>query len=132
MINKYTFENTHGLISSVVNEREIYQAILVMVNVAAFKGLWRHQFRLNDTYYGNFYVAPEKYVQVPMMKQEGQFRNGGYGVGVVFVFLSVVGDLIILFVCLYFVWILLILMLFYDCFQCGYYDFNVCTGVRQG
>ncbi|XP_063608212.1 serine protease inhibitor 2.1-like [Penaeus indicus] len=76
MINKYTFENTRGLISNVVNEREIYQAIMVMVNVAAFKGLWRHQFRLNDTYYGNFYVTPEKYVEVPMMKQEGQFRNG--------------------------------------------------------
>lgn len=76
LINKYTFENTHGLISNVVNEREIYQAIMVMVNVAAFKGLWRHQFRVNDTYYGNFYVTAEKYVQVPMMKQEGQFRNG--------------------------------------------------------
>ncbi|XP_042886311.1 serine protease inhibitor 2.1-like [Penaeus japonicus] len=74
-INKHTFESTLGLIPTVVTEREIYQAIMVMVNVAAFKGLWRHQFRLNDTYYGNFFVTPEKYVRVPMMKQEGQFRN---------------------------------------------------------
>jgi serpin B len=46
---------------------------LVLTNAICFKGDWASQFKEKRTKELDFYIAPDKTVQTPMMSQEGEF-----------------------------------------------------------
>jgi len=49
---------------------------LVIVNAIYFRGEWAHKFQASLTKNAPFFLSPGRSVQIPLMKQEGEFRYG--------------------------------------------------------
>ncbi|XP_042888840.1 leukocyte elastase inhibitor-like [Penaeus japonicus] len=76
VINQFVSETTRGKIQQIVSASKVSGAVMVLVNAVYFKGLWEHQFKLENTAQERFFVAPNNPSMVPMMSQKDKFRYG--------------------------------------------------------
>jgi serpin B len=76
-INAWVEEKTQNKIKDLLQPRHLSEATrLVLTNAIYFKGDWERQFQVKDTQDAPFYIAPEKSVETPMMKQTEDVRYG--------------------------------------------------------
>ncbi|CAH1789008.1 unnamed protein product, partial [Owenia fusiformis] len=77
IINKWVEAETNDKIKDLIPEGTIDRdTIMCLVNAIYFKGSWKDMFDQKNTRKENFFVTPEKSVEVDMMN-----RNGEYGFG---------------------------------------------------
>ncbi|XP_042857105.1 leukocyte elastase inhibitor-like [Penaeus japonicus] len=76
VINQFVNETTRGKIPGIVSANSVSGAMMILVNAVYFKGLWEHQFKLENTAQERFFVAPNSHSMVPMMSQKDKFRYG--------------------------------------------------------
>jgi len=69
LINDWVRQATNTLISGIVGEEEVRDALLVLANAIYFKGKWSTPFEKEMTEDGPFHLAPRQVIQVPMMSQ---------------------------------------------------------------
>ncbi|XP_013141070.1 PREDICTED: antichymotrypsin-2-like [Papilio polytes] len=75
MINEWVQEQTHGLISRIVEPNMLDQSTnMVLVNAIYFKGDWDYAFNPNDTKHKDFYLSIGEQVEVKMMYQKNTFK----------------------------------------------------------
>nr|XP_053651165.1 leukocyte elastase inhibitor-like [Cherax quadricarinatus] len=75
-INNFVKETTRGKIPTLVSGGDVERAVMVLVNAAYFKGLWKSAFKPTDTLKKNFYPTPDKAILVDMMNQKDSFKIG--------------------------------------------------------
>ncbi|KAK8739415.1 hypothetical protein OTU49_003621 [Cherax quadricarinatus] len=75
-INNFVKEKTRGKIPTLVSGNDVASAVMVLVNAAYFKGLWKSAFKPTNTLKKNFYPTPDKSILVDMMNQEAKFKIG--------------------------------------------------------
>jgi serpin B len=74
-INDWVGQQTKGKIQNAVAPDQFTDLTrLVLCNAIYFKGKWQHQFKVRDTKPGEFRVATNKTVTVPMMSQKAHFK----------------------------------------------------------
>ncbi len=79
-INGWIERQTEGRIKDLLKPGVVDAATrLVLTNAIYFKGTWKYQFDAAKSAEAPFTVGPGKQVEVPMMRQKGQFRIGGAG-----------------------------------------------------
>lgn len=75
-INDWVSNVTKNRITELVSADDLQGANMVLSNAAFFKGTWFAQFKPSATKNELFYMTPEKFTFVNMMKQKGNFRHG--------------------------------------------------------
>ncbi|XP_042888843.1 serpin B10-like [Penaeus japonicus] len=68
VINQFVSETTRGKIQQIVSASKVSGAVMVLVNAVYFKGLWEHQFKLENTAQERFFVAPNNPSMISMWK----------------------------------------------------------------
>ncbi len=71
IINNFIAEQTNNKIKELIPPSKLNKNTrLVITNAVYFKGIWQWQFDKANTYLGDFKVAADKIIQVPMMSME--------------------------------------------------------------
>ncbi|MBP2676138.1 MAG: hypothetical protein H6Q84_2978 [Deltaproteobacteria bacterium] len=77
-INRWTEEKTGNRIRDLIRP-DVLDSLtrLVLTNAIYFKGQWKFKFQPENTASRPFHVAPDKTVDVPLMRRTGSFRYSG-------------------------------------------------------
>ncbi|XP_042855999.1 leukocyte elastase inhibitor A-like [Penaeus japonicus] len=73
-INDFVSVATKGRINEIVTPDALFDAVMVLVNAAFFKGTWQYQFKPSNTFTEQFFLTPQNSLPVPMMHQVSSFR----------------------------------------------------------
>ena len=74
-INQWVEQKTNDKIKDLIPAGMLSEDTrLTLVNAIYFKGLWLEPFRKEETFPGSFFVAENQEIQVPMMRQEADFK----------------------------------------------------------
>jgi len=76
IINKWVSDKTQQKIPEILKEIPA-EAVMYLINAIYFKGIWKYKFKKEETQLGSFYSDDKCkcYLQVPTMKQEGDFKT---------------------------------------------------------
>lgn len=73
-INRWVKKNTNGKIEKIVEGPIDPLTVLFLINAIYFKGEWAHPFEKEATSEGEFFIPDGPAVQVPMMRQSGEYE----------------------------------------------------------
>lgn len=75
VVNAWCSDNTHGKISSIVDQETVDRMDAMLVNALYFKGQWAHQFRKQSTQRAMFTTTTGDAVDVAMMSKKFEARQ---------------------------------------------------------
>jgi len=73
VINNWVNDQTHGKIREIVRDIPP-EAMMYLINAIYFKGIWKYEFKEENTVDDNFYLEDGTTVTIPMMKQTTDLR----------------------------------------------------------
>ncbi len=75
VVNDWCAEQTHGKITTIVDDDTVASMDAILVNALYFKGLWAHQFRKASTQRAGFTLHTGEVVDVAMMSKKFESRE---------------------------------------------------------
>jgi len=74
VINGWVSDKTHNKIEEIIDEIPP-EAVMYLVNAIYFKGIWKIEFKKENTSDGPFYLKDGSQISVPMMKQTSTLKH---------------------------------------------------------
>ena len=76
-VNDWTECHTQGRIKKLLKENDINRdTMLISINTAYFKGIWKNKFKKSNTISDKFFITPTKIKYIEMMSQKEDFAYG--------------------------------------------------------